>query len=97
MKPIAAVARFPDVDPDTTKVHFITDGVVPLPSPKGTERVSVFQEAENVGITAFEIRTTPSADLAYEAYLEVHNYGKSTKSTTLTSEAIQNGVIPRFV
>jgi len=95
MKPTAAVARFPDVDPDTTQVRFITDGVVPLPPPRGTQRVSVFQEAENVGITAFEIRTTPSADLAYEAYLEVHNYGKSAKSTTLTITGVGSRRIDR--
>lgn len=84
MRPAAAIARFPDVDPDTTQVRFITDGVVPLSLPQGTKRESVFEEAENVGITAFEIRSTPSAGLAYEAYIEVHNYGKETKSTTLT-------------
>jgi Ca-activated chloride channel family protein len=95
MKPTAAVARFPDVDPETTQVRFITDGVVPLPPPRGTQRVSVFEEAENVGITAFEIRTTPSADLAYEAYLEVHNYGKATKGTTLTITGVGNRRIDR--
>ena len=35
-------------------------------------------------ITAFEIRSTPSSALAYEAYLEIHNYGKRTKKTTIT-------------
>jgi hypothetical protein len=95
MKPTAAVARFPDLDADTTQVRFITDGVVPLPPPRGTQRVSVFEEAENVGITAFEIRTTPSAELGYEAYLEVHNYGKSTQSTTLTITGVGNRRIDR--
>src|SRR5688572_20031804 len=95
MKPSAAVARFPDPDPDTTQIRFITDGVVPLPPQRGTQRVSVFEEAENVGITAFEIRTTPSADLAYEAYLEVHNYGKSAESTTLTITGVGNRRIDR--
>src|SRR6185295_6530241 len=95
MRPTAAVARFPDVDADTTQARFITDGVVPLPAPRGTQRVSVFQEAENVGITAFEIRTTPSADLAYEAYLEVHNYGKSARSTTLTITGVGSRRIDR--
>jgi Ca-activated chloride channel family protein len=84
MKPVASVAVFPDVDPDTTQALFVTDGVVPLPAPQGTKRVSVYEEAENVGITAFEIRSTPSADLAYEAYLEIHNYGKTIRTTALT-------------
>jgi len=95
MKPTAAVPRFPDIDAVTTDVRFITDGVVPLPVPKRTQRVSVFQEAENVGITAFEIRSTPSAELAYEAYLEVHNYGKTAKSTTLTITGVGSRRIDR--
>jgi Ca-activated chloride channel family protein len=87
MTPVATMARFPVVDENTTQVRFITDGVVPLPLPQGppeVKRMSVFQEADNVGITAFEIRSTPAAGLAYEAYLEVHNYGKEAKNATLT-------------
>lgn len=95
MRPVAAAARFPDVDVDTTQVRFITDGVVPVPAPQGTKRVSVFQEAENIGITAFEIRSTPSALLGYEAYLEIHNYGKGPQNTTLTITGVGGNRIER--
>jgi hypothetical protein len=84
MKPISGMASFPERDPQTVHVHFITDGVVPLAMPKGTIRESVFEEAENVAITAFEIRSTASSALAYEAYLEVHNYGKQDREVRLT-------------
>jgi len=47
MKPIAGTARFPESDSETAHVRFITDGVVPLPMPKGAVRESVFEEAEN--------------------------------------------------
>ncbi len=95
MRPTASRARFPDVDADSTQVRFITDGVVPVTLPRGTQRVSVFQGAENVGITAFEIRSTPSAGLAYEAYVEVHNFGKTAKSTTLAITGVGNRRIDR--
>jgi hypothetical protein len=84
MKPMAGAARFPDIDAETAHLRFITDGVVPLGLPRGVIRESVFEPAENVGITAFEIRATPSSALAYEAYIEVHNYGKASKQTNLT-------------
>jgi hypothetical protein len=84
MKPVALTARFPQPDAETMNVRFITDGVVPTAVPRGTIRESVFEEAENVGITAFEIRATASSALSYEAYLEVHNFGKSAKETHLT-------------
>ena len=84
MKPIAGTARFPESDSETAHVRFITDGVVPLPMPKGAVRESVFEEAENVAITAFEIRSTATSALAYEAYLEIHNYGKQSRETRLT-------------
>jgi hypothetical protein len=84
MKPAAGPPRFPEADSETTRVRFITDGVVGQRLPRGTVRESVFEEAENVGITAFEIRATPSSPLAYEAYLEIHNYGTKAKRAMLT-------------
>jgi hypothetical protein len=86
MQPTVAIARFPQLDEDTkdrTAVFFVTDGVVPVAAPANASKVSVFQPAENVGITAFEVRSTPSSPLAYEAYLEVHNYGKQTKQSAI--------------
>jgi hypothetical protein len=84
MKPMAGTPRFPDPDGETTNVRFITDGVIPLSVPRGTVRESVYEEADNVGITAFEIRSTPSSALGYEAYLEVHNYSRTPRDTRLT-------------
>src|SRR5207247_10936492 len=44
------------------------------------KRISVFEQANNVGITAFEIRSIPSTPLGYEAYLEVQNFGQATEA-----------------
>jgi hypothetical protein len=55
------------------RVWYVTDGVSPLQVPAGTQVVSVFQSAPNVGITAFEVRALPSDARRHEAYIEVAN------------------------
>ena len=100
MEPRAAQTRFPALDrPDESaaETYFVTDGVVPLRLPEGVTVVSVFEEAPNVGITAFEIRSVPSSPLAYEAYLEIHNYGKQPKQTTITISGTGRQRITRAV
>jgi len=79
MHPVISPVRFPDVEKTTQDVYVITDGVSPLAAPSAATFISVFEPAPNVGITAFEIRSTPSASLAYEAYLEVSNFGKDER------------------
>jgi hypothetical protein len=85
MKPRFATGRFPEIDdPDTTEVRFISDGVSQLDPPSRTVRFPVFEPAENTGITAFEVRSMPSSPLAYEAYLEVFNFGKQSQTVDIT-------------
>lgn len=75
MRPVAAEPQFPKVDATDSLVYFISDGVaIPL-APKTAKRISVFEKAQNVGITAFELRAKPSVPPAYEAYIEVQNFG----------------------
>lgn len=45
--------------------------------------MSVFEPAGNAGITAFEIRSMPTAPLAYEAFLEVYNSGKESRDVEI--------------
>lgn len=75
MSPRSAEPQFPRVD-GGSQVFFVSDGVALHDFPPFVRRVSVFEQAENVGITAFEIRSIPSTPLGYEAYLEVQNFGK---------------------
>jgi hypothetical protein len=91
MKPVMVPARFPVIDRARdeesavqTSVYFISDGVAPIAVPKDVQPVSVFEAAGNVGITAFEVRSMPSAALAYEAYLEIHNAGKEARRVDIT-------------
>lgn len=104
MKPAASESQFPKVDPTDSLVYLISDGVAVLAAPKEVKRVSVFEKARNVGITAFELRTRPSIPPVYDAFLEVQNFsGESvqaeitvsgaggqriTRSVTLTAEEV---------
>jgi len=88
MHPVIAPTRFPDIDKtsedDDTMVTFITDGVSPVTVPENAASVSVFENAPNMGITAFEVRSMPTAPLAYEAFLEVYNSGKEARQVDIT-------------
>jgi hypothetical protein len=71
----AASAHSPAAAPaaNPASVWLVTDGIAPLDVPGGTQVVSVFQSAPNVGITAFEVRALPSDPRRHEAYVEVAN------------------------
>lgn len=56
-------------------VYFITDGAVARPRDPGVIVRSVFESADNVGITAFDIRPALGGPVAGHAYLEVANFG----------------------
>jgi hypothetical protein len=88
MHPVIAPTRFPEIDKvgegDDTAVTVITDGVSPVAVPAEATAVLVFENAPNAGITAFEVRSMPSAPLAYEAFLEIYNSGKDAREVDVT-------------
>jgi hypothetical protein len=87
IQPVIALGRFPEIDSTESErdaVTFITDGVSGIPAPRGTTVLSVFEEASNAGITAFEIRSMPTSPLGYEAFLEVFNAGKRDRQVEIT-------------
>src|SRR5204863_8256995 len=86
MSPKSVDPQFPKVD-ETADVYFVSDGVAIRSTPPYVRRVSVFETANNVGITAFEIRSIPSTPLGYEAYLEVQNFGPPTEAGITLSGA----------
>ncbi len=79
LSPEGTEPRFPSVDARDSSVVFVSDGVGLHDVPAFVERLSVFEPANNVAITAFEIRPVPSNALGYEAYLEVQNYGQAAQ------------------
>jgi hypothetical protein len=76
LAPEGAEPRFPKLDGRESVVYWVSDGVGLQDVPESVQKISVFEQADNVAITAFEIRPVPSNPLAYEAYLEVRNYGQ---------------------
>ena len=74
MQPFAGEPRFPDVPFTNADVYFISDGVARLTIPASVTTISVFEQADNVGITAFDIRVDPTNPSGYASYLEVVNY-----------------------
>jgi hypothetical protein len=84
MKPAAADPQFPRVDARDSLVYFVSDGVAIAQVAKEVKRISVFEKAKNVGITAFELRTRPSIPPVYDAYLEVQNFGGEPVQADIT-------------
>ena len=86
MSPKSADPQFPKVD-GISQVYFVSDGVAIHNTPSFVKRISVFETANNVGITAFEVRSVPSTPLGYVAYLEVQNFGPPTEAGITLSAA----------
>ena len=65
------------------RVVLLTDGVADLLAPAGAEILSVFQPADNVGITAFELRAVPGGRRRYQALVTVLNASPGAKRVEL--------------
>jgi hypothetical protein len=84
MQPFAGSGRFPELPSQDALVYFISDGVAPPSNvPADAVTVSVFEPADNVGITSFEIRVDPTSPSGYTAYLEVTNFSDTTKEVAI--------------
>ncbi len=76
-------ARFPEEDPSLaddaqTDVYLIGDGVLIRDAPSHVTPISVFEPADNVGITAFDLRPVPAEATRYEGFLEISNHGSES-------------------
>jgi hypothetical protein len=79
-------AVFPDVlasGDSAVRVVLVTDGVAPLSIPMEAETLSVFEPADNVGITAFDLRAVPGARRRYQAFVKVLNASPGAKQVEL--------------
>jgi hypothetical protein len=84
MQPFAGDGRFPELPASNARIYFITDGVgTPSNVPDDAITVSVFEPADNVGITSFEIRVDPTSPSGYTAFLEVTNYSEAAKEVAI--------------
>ena len=94
--------RFPEGDPsladdDETEVYFIGDGVLIQEVPSHVTTVSVFEPADNVGITAFDLRPVPAEPTRYEGFLELSNHGSESTRVALQIDGAGGASVQRAV
>lgn len=80
---LGGVAQFPLLPATDGELYYISDGVMVGDVPPEAQIISVFEPADNVGITAFEIRSVPAAPLVYQAFLEITNASPRPKEVTV--------------
>ena len=85
--------QFPLLPESDAPLYFISDGVMVDGIPAEAIPISVFEPADNVGITAFEIRAVPSAPFTYQAFLEVTNSSPGPKEVAVRLSG--SGASPR--
>lgn len=83
MRPFPGPLRFPDIPVTGTYLYFISDGVTSLDVPNSAHSISVFESADNVGITAFEIQADPTSPSGHQAHLEVSNYSEGDENVRI--------------
>ena len=100
---LCETTSFPTVAPiefvdEETEVFFITDGVMVPSVPPGVVTIPVFEPVDNVGITAFDLRSVPAQSMRYEIFLELHNHSVRPKRVAIQidvagDESIQHAVL----
>ena len=94
--------HFPEGDPslvddDETEVYFIGDGVLIQKVPSHVTTISVFEPADNVGITAFDLRPVPAEPTRYEGFLELLNHGSESTRVALQIDGAGGASVQRAV
>lgn len=93
-------AWFPDLATlpgvrDSRQLWFVTDGVAPVQVPDPVRVASVFRNADNVGITAFELRAAPGDPRRHDAFVEVSNGSAGNKLVRLRIAGVDSAPIDR--
>ena len=70
--------------PGDVGVELVSDGVAQIEIPQRARVHSVFEPADNVAVTALEVRPFPTDPLRYEAFVQVFNASPGRKHTRLT-------------
>lgn len=86
LHPVAGRQQFPSLPSGTTGTtgtYFFTDGVSALEVPESVTPVEVYQPADNVAITAFEVHVDPTSPSGYRAFLELTNYSLRARDVGL--------------
>ncbi len=75
--------EFPDLPEGESELFFISDGVMVDGAPPEATLISVFEPAQNVGITAFEVEAIPSEPTRFQAFVQIKNASAVAKQVTL--------------
>lgn len=78
-----AMTAWPRVE-GASVTHFLTDGAVARALEPDVVVESVFDPAENVAITAFDVGPATSLDSAGQAFIDVANYSASPQNVRIT-------------
>jgi hypothetical protein len=73
----------PANDP-SAEVHLLSDGVAAIDIPPHVVVHSVFEAADNIAVTALDVRPFPTDPLRYEAFVQVFNASPGRKHARLT-------------
>ena len=85
--------QFPDLPEGESEIFFISDGVLVDDAPPEATLISVFEVAQNVGITAFQVEALPSEPTRFQAFVQVKNASDVGKQTTLRLSGSNEGGI----
>ncbi len=88
---LGASPQFPTPPELDGPLYFISDGVMVDDVPPEAEAISVYDPADNVGITAFEVAAVPSAPLEYQAFLEITNASLEPKEVSVRVSGVSEG------
>ncbi len=88
----SAVASIP-----AERRYVVTDGVLLGAPPADFTTISVFEPAENLGITAFDLQNVPGSPARREAFIEVFNAGSERKTTEIVVSGASGQAITREV
>ena len=88
---LGASSQFPGPIETAGPLYFISDGVSVDNAPAEAEVVSVYNAADNVGITAFEVGAVPSAPLEYQAFFEITNASLGPKEVSVRLTGVGEG------
>jgi len=77
------------------QIWFITDGVIPIQAPAEVRTVSVFRNADNVGITAFDVRAAPGDPRRHDAFVQIGNASAGNKTVQLRVAGVGGEPIDR--
>jgi len=69
---------------DASELHLFGDGIAPLDIPARAVIHSVFEAADNVAVTALEVRPFPADPLRFEAFVQVFNASSRPQHARLT-------------